>query len=272
MRERGAPQVMPVLQVGQHRRPVDGACVMEYVSMLAGERFSDDPTCVDAPLAALARAVNDRLSEGARQQLLSRVVDLIGTSSVEDDVRLRAGAAVIEAAAPALTSSGDAFFISVTVLGLEQAAVGMGTDLSTSRCRVLAAAERAGGHEAVERARQFVAGAPFQARHYVRRGLPAAMSGLACRVAGDDARADAALLSLLDSALAVYRSWPAPDAHALVRCEGQAAPGQSTASRAETSTRALATRRRFIGMPLTNWSTMLSAGRKSVAWTREEKT
>ena len=33
----GVPEGMPVLTAGGHRGPEHGACVMEYVSVLAGE-------------------------------------------------------------------------------------------------------------------------------------------------------------------------------------------------------------------------------------------
>lgn len=46
---------------GKHRRPEDGSCLMEYVSVLAGERFSDRPRCTPRVLARLARHANDRL-------------------------------------------------------------------------------------------------------------------------------------------------------------------------------------------------------------------
>jgi hypothetical protein len=42
---------------------------MEYASLLAGERWSDAPSCTHPALAALARAVNDCTSDEARQQL-----------------------------------------------------------------------------------------------------------------------------------------------------------------------------------------------------------
>ena len=54
-----APNQLPLLQRGHHRRPEDGACVMEYVSVLAGEKFTDHPRCTHPALASLARLVND---------------------------------------------------------------------------------------------------------------------------------------------------------------------------------------------------------------------
>lgn len=67
------PAVLPALASGSHRGPSHGVCVMEYVSLLAGLRFTDRPTCTHPALAALAHAVNDALSEDARVGLLTRV-------------------------------------------------------------------------------------------------------------------------------------------------------------------------------------------------------
>lgn len=45
---------------------------MEYVSLLAGEPFSDRPACTHPALAALARGINDRLTDTTRPALLIR--------------------------------------------------------------------------------------------------------------------------------------------------------------------------------------------------------
>lgn len=63
------PAYLPVLSRGGHRSPEHGACLMEYVSLLAGERFSDRPGCTDPLLAAIARQVNDRISDSERHRL-----------------------------------------------------------------------------------------------------------------------------------------------------------------------------------------------------------
>ena len=73
-----APDGMPVLEAGAHRDARSGSCVMEYVSVLAGERFTDRPRCTHPAVAALAWQVNDAVSHEARQQLGLRAVDLVG--------------------------------------------------------------------------------------------------------------------------------------------------------------------------------------------------
>ncbi|MBC3762153.1 hypothetical protein ACUN7V_11095 [Quadrisphaera oryzae] len=81
-----APDVLPVLSAGRHRSPRGGACFMEVASFLAGERWSDHPSCTDPLLATAARCVNDRTSDAARPRLGALVPDVVGLTS--DDPRL----------------------------------------------------------------------------------------------------------------------------------------------------------------------------------------
>jgi hypothetical protein len=70
------PASMPILSRGKHRNPERGACFMEYTSLLAGEPFSDAPSCVDGELAAVMRHANDKMSAADRP----RLVPLLGRS------------------------------------------------------------------------------------------------------------------------------------------------------------------------------------------------
>jgi hypothetical protein len=73
------PDQLPLLTRGWHRGPEDGACMMEYVSVLAGSRFTDHPRCTPPGLAALARLVNDRIvDDGVRSRLALLAPDMIG--------------------------------------------------------------------------------------------------------------------------------------------------------------------------------------------------
>jgi len=72
------PDGVPVLARGKHRSPKRGACFMEFASFLAGERWSDHPSCTHPLLAQLARQVNDSLSDGDRQQLVPLVPMVVG--------------------------------------------------------------------------------------------------------------------------------------------------------------------------------------------------
>lgn len=74
---------------GKHRSPDHGACAMELASMLAGEKFSDSPECVDPVIAAFVRAFNDRLGHRRRQDLRPFAARVVGTHSTRAVQRKR---------------------------------------------------------------------------------------------------------------------------------------------------------------------------------------
>ena len=59
---------------------------MEFASYLAGERWSDHPSCTHPLLARLARLVNDYTSDAGRQRLACHIPSVVGLTS--DDVRV----------------------------------------------------------------------------------------------------------------------------------------------------------------------------------------
>jgi hypothetical protein len=77
------PDGLPRLAAGAHVTPEDGACLMEYVSVLAGTTFSDHPRCTDPTLAALARLVNDACTDAGRSRLTDLVPALAATPAVD---------------------------------------------------------------------------------------------------------------------------------------------------------------------------------------------
>lgn len=79
------PDYLPMLSRGAHRGPSEGACLMEYVSHLAGERFSDQPRCTDPVLAAVARQVNDHTSDAGRPRLALLAPQLADSGRVEPE-------------------------------------------------------------------------------------------------------------------------------------------------------------------------------------------
>jgi hypothetical protein len=94
------PDQLPILQRGRHRRPEDGACVMEYVSVLAGCTFTDHPRCTHPALATLARLVNDWIDDDrARSELARLAPDLIGTGTGDLRTTHRVVASCLAAAA-----------------------------------------------------------------------------------------------------------------------------------------------------------------------------
>jgi hypothetical protein len=58
---------------------------MEYVSLLAGEEWSDTPACTYRPLAKAAQVVNDSLSDPDRHLLVPLIGRLFGTTLPVDD-------------------------------------------------------------------------------------------------------------------------------------------------------------------------------------------
>jgi hypothetical protein len=77
------------LERGKHSSPASGACVMELASMLAGERFSDQPRCVCPVVAALLRRVNDALDDERRQTLYRFASAAVGSRATEGVRRRR---------------------------------------------------------------------------------------------------------------------------------------------------------------------------------------
>jgi hypothetical protein len=80
------PELIPTLSAGRHRSARKGACFMEFASYLAGERWSDHPTCTDPTLSTLARSVNDTVTEGRRGELVIDIPRVIGLKG--DELRL----------------------------------------------------------------------------------------------------------------------------------------------------------------------------------------
>ncbi|EWT01434.1 hypothetical protein N865_10555 [Intrasporangium oryzae NRRL B-24470] len=80
------PDGVPILSRGRHRNPRKGACFMEMASYLAGEKWSDHPTCTHPVLASMARCINDSLDEGTRQQLAPMIPEVVGLNPTDDRV------------------------------------------------------------------------------------------------------------------------------------------------------------------------------------------
>jgi hypothetical protein len=79
------PEFLPTLAAGAHSEGEGQACVMEYVSILAGEKFSDSPSCTDPVLAAAARSVNDWMTDEGRHMLVPLIGRLFGTAERGSD-------------------------------------------------------------------------------------------------------------------------------------------------------------------------------------------
>jgi hypothetical protein len=86
MRSNVIPELVPTLSAGHHRSARKGACFMEFASFLAGERWSDHPSCTDPTLSTLARAVNDTVRDDRRGELVTDIPRVIGLRG--DELRL----------------------------------------------------------------------------------------------------------------------------------------------------------------------------------------
>jgi len=70
-----------VLQSGAHESAEAGMCVMEMVSYMEDEPWSDHPACVSPVLGAFLRSWNDGLDEETRQRLKPYAARVIGTAN-----------------------------------------------------------------------------------------------------------------------------------------------------------------------------------------------
>jgi hypothetical protein len=73
------------LAYGTHATPEDGRCAMEWVSFIAGEPHSDDPSCVSPVLRAYCTTLNDSLEDAPRQRLRAYLARTIGTATDQLD-------------------------------------------------------------------------------------------------------------------------------------------------------------------------------------------
>jgi hypothetical protein len=85
-----------VLRSGAHTSPSDGVSLMEAVSALAGEPWSNRPSCTSPVIAAYARSLDDWLPDDARQRLKVYIPRLVGTAA--PDLELRRAFACADAA------------------------------------------------------------------------------------------------------------------------------------------------------------------------------
>jgi hypothetical protein len=83
------PPSPPRLALGTHLTPDQGACLMEWVSTLAGEPWSDAPATTHPLLAHLARLVNDAMTQSGRQRLVPLGPRLANLTSTDPAVTER---------------------------------------------------------------------------------------------------------------------------------------------------------------------------------------
>ena len=181
------PNALPTLSAGAHRPHEGKACVMEYVSLLAGEAWSDTPSCTYRPLARAAQVVNDRLSDDDRHLLVPLIGRLFGTTLPVDDrlFALRV-ARTVEHLSPDAKACND-----VT----ERFIAGDATNEEMRAARVAAASDAA-----------YAAGYAAYAAGYAASAADAASDASAAATdAASDAASDAAyLVAWLESVIDIY--------------------------------------------------------------------
>lgn len=79
------PFGLPSLDQGSHSANSGQACIMEYVSVMSGEDFTDAPACTHPVLGHLSRRVFDMMSSNeARYTMVPFIGRLFGTVPPED--------------------------------------------------------------------------------------------------------------------------------------------------------------------------------------------
>lgn len=197
---RPLPDGLPFLSAGKHRRPTQGACLMEYVSVLAGRRFSAHPRCTDRTLAAVARAVNDYSSDVARQRLTRYAGALTTAGRLEVTDQQDLARRVLLTAMPHATG-GRRRTLLVALIGLERAAAGRSRGFDD--CAVSLDTELAllGGEGDIERARRKVAELPVGVAQHQAKGITTAVEYAIATIAEAAPDPDAVLSNLLATCL-----------------------------------------------------------------------
>jgi hypothetical protein len=172
-KENQSPDFMPVLGRGKHRNPRKGACFMEFASYLAGERWSDHPSCTHPLLARLARLINDYTSDAERQHLVGLVPSVVGLTSDDVRVDLRIALRAALTALPVVAEDRQRTMALTVVVANRLLAVLDGRpagDLEKTSRRALARVPLA-----ARWAHEHAGAMPVSLRGFRRRGAPAAV-------------------------------------------------------------------------------------------------
>ncbi len=199
-----APDGVPVLSRGRHRSARRGACFMEFASFLAGERWSDHPSCTHPLLAQLARQVNDLISDEGRKQLVPLIPLVVGRRG---DDRTWFTLPVAVAAAPILdVPEATQRVLAAGLLSAYQVCVEAGPDLAATRREARAALDLVPG--AVAWVERLGVRARISPRIFASRCAPTmircTVDGI---VASETADPDGHLRALLETAISAC---PAP--------------------------------------------------------------
>jgi hypothetical protein len=202
------PDSMPVLSRGKHRRPRNGACLMEYVSVLAGGPFTDSPACTDPTLATIARSVNDYSGDAMRQHLAVLASDLTVAAPLSVCAQQQLARRCLLTALPYSSGSRRRVLV-VALLGLERASSGSTKGFSPYDLSMDAEFALLGCDTAVREAIEHLKELPVALAQHHKRGIAAAIELAVQTIAEEASEADEVLYRLLVSCLDDHRSRPA---------------------------------------------------------------
>jgi hypothetical protein len=198
------PTALPILAAGRHRSPRHGACLMEYTSVLAGERFSDSPRCTDPVLAAVARAVNDYSTDAARQRIAPYAGDLTTTHGAGDDVQHGIVRRCLLTALRAAEGNRRHVLL-VALLGLDRAAHGASRGWDDSMLTVDSELALLAHDSGLADAAAYVADLPVTVGEHSRRALAVAAEVAVATIAESADEPDDVLFELFQQCLDDYR-------------------------------------------------------------------
>lgn len=220
-------EILPVLSPGRHRTPRQGACFMEYASYLAGQRWSDHPSCTHPTLAALARLVNDVISDTGRARLTPLIPSVVGL--VGNDARVPLVVSVLAAStAVPVASEGRQRALASGLLRCEALLREYdGVPVQRALTRIRASLDLTPGAEAWARAFQLEAAItkPRQLAPADEAILRTSVLGIAEACVRD---VDERLEGLLESAIAETRELLQPPVVRMPQPRAHAAPQEAT--------------------------------------------
>ena len=197
---RRIPDALPFLSPGRHRRRRRGVCLMEYTSIIAGERFSDHPKCTDPALAAVARAVNDYSSDAARQPLVELASDLSVAHLTDPSVGYAVARRCLLTALPYSHQPRRRVLV-VGLLGLDRASRDMSRGWRPDFVDVDTELGLMPFDRELDEATAFLRAQRVTPREHLRRGLPLAIETAIATIAEEASDSDAVLRALLDDCL-----------------------------------------------------------------------
>ncbi len=203
------PDLIPVLSRGRHRNPRKGACFMEMASYLAGEKWSDHPSCTHPLLAHLARMVNDTVDDHTRTRLAPMIPDVVGLISSDPRANPRIALCAALQALPIAPATRQSV-LAVGALSAERVLADLeGRDPDDVTAETAAALATV--PDAERWARKFGRQSRIPDRLFVRRTAPHlvgyAVEGIAVACVPD---AQDRLVNLLASAIEVTRAYADP--------------------------------------------------------------